>query len=72
MSDDEGMGGVGGVRATLGNGKSSPPPMSFLPPGLQQMQQLIQSQLASGFSPQQLQHFMQQHTLMSQHQVGGD
>ena len=50
-----------------------PNPLAALfPPGLQQMQQLLQSQLVSGnFNPTQLQHIMQQHSLLSHHQVCG-
>ena len=49
------------------------PLAALFPPaaaGLQQMQQLLQSQLANGnFNPSQLQHIMQQHSILSQHQV---
>ena len=50
-----------------------PPPVGLYPPmGLQQMTQLLQSQLAgAGGNPAQLQHFMQQQQTLAaaQHQV---
>ena len=55
------------TATSAGNGKVSPVP--FIPPGLQQMQQLLQSQLA-GFNPAQLQQLMQQQQqILSHHQV---
>ena len=54
-------------RHRSSSGKMSPnrsgSPLPLFPPGLQQMHQLLQSQLAAGGGPNpaQLQHFMQQH-----------
>lgn len=59
------------LNASKMNNNVGPSPLAaalFPNAGLQQVQQLLQSQLATGnFNPAQIQHLLQQHSLMSHH-----